>query len=114
MPFSLQNPTIKTRKLNQRGYRPDLIGFSNILLDNTAFLIQYDVPTYINSYTRYPQTLFSGISQIGGFLAFLKILLIGLYFFNRYWFERRLKKINEDFKERYSIENLDKIFLEMK
>ena len=76
-------------------------------------MIVMDVPSYISVYTRYPQTLFDGISQVGGIIAASKLLLIVLYFINRYWFEHRLKQTNHDFKDRYSIENFDRMLHQM-
>jgi hypothetical protein len=73
----------------------------------------FDFPPYINYYTRYPETLFDGIARVGGFFASSKLLLIALYFINRFWFERKVKSINPDFKDRYSIENFDKIILKI-
>ncbi len=54
----------------------------------------FDFPPYINYYTRYPETLFDGIARVGGFFASSKLLLIALYFINRFWFERKVKSIN--------------------
>ena len=75
--------------------------------EDNEFIIVLDFPPYINYYTRYPETLFDGIARVGGFFASSKLLLIALYFINRFWFERKVKSINPDFKDRYSIENFD-------
>ena len=79
------------------------------IYDEKVFVIGFDIPTYINIYTRYPESLFNGISRLGGFFAAFNVVFIGLLFFNRIRFERRIKRINTEFKERYSIENFEKM-----
>ncbi len=68
----------------------------------------------MQSYERYPVSLATGIAQIGGIFAFLRILLFFLHEFNRNYFEKDAKsqmgKGEEiKIKERYSIEEIDRL-----
>lgn len=42
------------------------------------------------NYTHTPMSLYSGISELGGILFVFKLLLVSLYFLNRYWFKVKL------------------------
>lgn len=45
----------------------------------------------IDSYEKYPESIVSGLTKIGGLLALLKIVQFALFYLHRYLFEAHIK-----------------------
>ena len=79
----------------------------------------------VDSYEKYPESVVSGLTKIGGILALVRIVQVALFYLHRYLFEKNIKKqLNlkdegeEDFennsnqlKVRYSIESYEKLLV---
>jgi hypothetical protein len=53
----------------------------------------FSFPTFlIDSYEKYPESVVSGLTKIGGILALVKIVNFALIFLHRYLFEAQIKK----------------------
>ena len=46
----------------------------------------------IDSFEKYPESLVSGLTKIGGILAFIRIVSLALFYLHRYLFEAHIKK----------------------
>jgi hypothetical protein len=46
---------------------------------------------FIDSYERYPESVVSGLTKIGGILAFVRIVTLALFYLHRYLFEKHIK-----------------------
>jgi hypothetical protein len=46
----------------------------------------------IESYTKYPESVVSGLTKIGGILALLRIVTLALFYLHRYLFEKHIKR----------------------
>jgi hypothetical protein len=71
---------------------PAISGLSN------KTVIYFGASKYLSQYVRSPVPLGQGLVQIGGFFAILKISLMGLFFFNKAKFE---KKMYEAYNEQH-------------
>jgi hypothetical protein len=45
----------------------------------------------IDSYEKYPETVVSGLTKIGGILALVRLVTLGLFYLHRYLFEKHFK-----------------------
>ena len=46
----------------------------------------------IDSYEKYPESVVSGLTKIGGILALVRIVQLALFYLHRYLFEAHIKK----------------------
>jgi hypothetical protein len=46
----------------------------------------------IDSYEKYPESVVSGLSRIGGILALVRIVQLALFYLHRYLFEGHINK----------------------
>ena len=71
------------------------LGYNSGILDQIqndgSIEIYFSFADYLTTYDRYPDTIFNGLSKIGGLFAALKISVILLYA-NSNRFEKKLKK----------------------
>ena len=58
-------------------------------------------------------SLLTAVAKIGGYFSFFGVFLIVIQFYHKCLFERRLKKINPDFKTIYSYERLEAMNIEL-
>ena len=47
--------------------------------------------TLIDSYEKYPETVVSGLTKIGGMLALVRLVTLALFYLHRYLFEKHIK-----------------------
>ena len=77
-----------------------------------------------DSYEKYPESVVSGLTKIGGILALVRIVQLVLFYIHRYLFEAHIKKQlslkdeggedendSQHLKVRYSIENYEKLLV---
>ena len=74
LPKGLQSASYKERQLRSNGYKADLaLPYKSSLLQ-----VNFDIPSYITVYTRYPKSILDGLAAVGGILAALKLMMTAL------------------------------------
>jgi hypothetical protein len=62
---------------------------TGIPIIRTFFIFTTDL---IDSYEKYPESVVSGLTKIGGMLALFRIVSLALFYLHRYLFETHIKK----------------------
>ena len=62
---------------------------SDTIIVQTFF---YFTSNLIDSYEKYPESVVSGLTKVGGILALVRIVQLALFYLHRYLFEAHVKK----------------------